>query len=143
MARQSTHESLTREAQVAPGSERLFAIVMTVALALLGTINWWHNGRVWPWFGGIAVLFIVVGYLVPTALKPFNWLWFKLGLVLHALINPIVMGLLFYGVVLPTGLVLRVMGKDPLRLKYTPERDSYWIIRKPPGPAPETMKDQF
>ena len=143
MTQQSAHECFGPKEPAAPGSERSFAIVMAVALGLLGTINWWHNGRVWPWFGGIAVLFIVAGYLVPPALKPLNWLWFKLGLVLHALVNPIVMGLLFYGVVLPTGLVLRVMGKDPLRRKYTPERDSYWIIRQPPGPAPETMKDQF
>jgi hypothetical protein len=143
MTQRSTHEYLQSKEPAAPGSERSFAIVMAVALTLLGTINWWHNGRAWPWCGGIAVLFIVVGNLVPTALKPLNWLWFKLGLVLHAVINPIVMALLFYGVVLPTGLVLRVMGKDPLRLKDNPERNSYWIIRQPPGPAPETMKDQF
>jgi hypothetical protein len=139
----STHESLTREEQGAPGSERSFAIVMAVALALLGSINWWHDGRVWPWLGGIAALFVVGGYFFPAALKPLNWLWFKFGLLLHAVVNPIVMGLVFYGVVLPTGLVMRTLGKDPLRLKTEPDRDSYWIMRQPPGPAPETMKNQF
>ena len=143
MTQRSTHESLTREEQAAPRSELSFAIVMAVALALLGGINWLHDGRVWPWFGGIAALFVVAGYFCPAALKPLNWLWFKFGLLLHTVVNPIVMGLVFYGAVLPTGLLMRAMGKDLLRLKFEPERDSYWIVRQPPGPAPESMKDQF
>jgi len=58
-------------------------------------------------------------------------------------VNPVVMALLFYGTVLPTGLVMRALGKDLLRLKRQPEATSYWIMRAPPGPASETMKDQF
>jgi hypothetical protein len=53
------------------------------------------------------------------------------------------MGLLFFGAVLPTGFVMRALGKDPLRLKIEGNRESYWVKRRPPGPAPETMKDQF
>ncbi len=53
------------------------------------------------------------------------------------------MALLFYGTVLPTGLVARAMGKDLLRLERKPDAESYWIVREPPGPSPETMKDQF
>ena len=143
MIQQSTHESPAREEQAAPASERSFAIVMAVALALLGSINWWHDGRVWPWLGGIAAIFLISGYFCPTVLRPLNWAWFKFGVLLHAVINPIVMGLVFYGAVLPTNLVMRAMGKDPLGLKIEPDRDSYWILRQPPGPAPETMKDQF
>jgi hypothetical protein len=143
MTQQSTHESLARKEQDAPGSERSFAFVMTVVLALLGAVNWWHVGRVWPWLLGIASLFAVSGYFCPVALKPLNWLWFKFGLLLHAVMNPVVMGLVFYGAVLPTGLIMRAMGKDPLRLKFEAERDSYWIVRHPPGPAPHSMRKQF
>src|SRR5262249_17227635 len=140
---QSTNERLTREEQATLGSERSFAIVMTVALAIIAGINFWHDGRIWPWLGAIAVLFVVAGYFVPAALKPLNRLWFKLSLLLHAVINPIIMGLVFYGAVLPTGLVMRALGKDLLRLKIDRGSDSYWIKRQPPGPAPQTMKDQF
>ncbi|HEY2136562.1 MAG TPA: hypothetical protein VGH49_11770 [Xanthobacteraceae bacterium] len=59
------------------------------------------------------------------------------------MINPIVMGLLFYCMVAPIGLVMRAKGMDPLRLALQPGADRYWIVRRPPGPAPETMKDQF
>ena len=65
------------------------------------------------------------------------------GLLLQRVVNPIVMALLFYGTVLPTGLIMRMMGKDLLRLKRQPDAASYWIARVPPGPSPETMKDQF
>ena len=76
-------------------------------------------------------------------LNPLKRAWLALGMLLHRVVNPIVMALLFYGTVLPTGLVMRALGKDLLRLRRQPEADSYWIVRQPPGPAPETMKDQF
>jgi hypothetical protein len=140
---QSAHEIFTREEKVVMGSERTFGIVMATGLTVLGMLNWWHEGRVWPWLGGIAIVFIFAAYLWPAALKPLNWLWFKFGLLLHKVVNPIVMGLLFFGVLLPTGLIMRALGKDLLRLKWEPNANSYWIERRPPGPAPGSMKDQF
>ena len=83
------------------------------------------------------------GILRPPVLHPLNLIWLRFGLLLHSVVNPIVMALVFYGTVLPTGMVARLMGKDLLRLRREPEADSYWIPRTPPGPAPETMKDQF
>jgi hypothetical protein len=74
---------------------------------------------------------------------PFNRLWLKFGLLLHKLVNPIMMAFVFFGAVLPTGLIMRALGKDPLRLKRRPDANSYWIERHPPGPAPKSMKDQF
>jgi hypothetical protein len=143
MTQQFTHEHYDRVEHVAPGSERAFAIVIAAALSLFGALNWWHDGHAWAWLIGTAALLLILGFCWPAALKPLNWLWFKFGLLLHAVINPLVMGLVFYGAVLPTGLVMRALGKDSLRLKLEPDRDSYWLPRQPPGPAPETMKDQF
>jgi hypothetical protein len=140
---QSTHEGFSREDKVTVGSERSFGIVMAVFFGLVAALNLWHEGRVWPWAGGTAALFLAAAFLRPTALKPLNWLWFKFGMLLHAVVSPIVMGLLFYVAVWPTGIVMRALGRDLLRLKREPDSDSYWIVRRPPGPAPETMKDQF
>jgi hypothetical protein len=66
----------------------------------------------------------------------------RLGLLLHRIVNPIVMGLLFFGTIWPTGLVMRLRGRDLLRLKREPASETYWIAREP-GPQPETMRDQF
>jgi hypothetical protein len=140
--KQSTHESFDRDEAAQPGSDRTFGLVMAGALALLSLVNGWHLGRVWLWTSAAAVLFVIAALLWPSSLRPLNRLWMKLGLFLHRIVNPIVMGLLFYGTIWPTGLVMRIRGRDLLRLKRDPSAASYWIARVP-GPAPETMKDQF
>lgn len=139
----SSHENFSRDETVSSGSDRSFGLVMAGAFAILTLLNVWHDGRAWPVMAAVAGLFLVAALLIPAALNPLNRAWLKFGLLLHKVVNPIVMGLVFYGAVLPTGLIMRAMGKDLLRLKLQPEADSYWIVRKPPGPAPETMKDQF
>jgi hypothetical protein len=141
--KQATHEVFSREEKIVAGSDRTFGVVMAAALAAVTLLNAWHSGRLWPWTGGLAVLLLAAGLLRPSALNPLNRMWLRFGLLLHRVVNPIVMGLLFYGTVLPTGLAMRMMGKDLLRLKRRPDADSYWIVRQPPGPSPETMKDQF
>jgi hypothetical protein len=139
----STHEAFERDEEVVAGSDRSFGLVMAGALAVVTALNAWHAGRIWPWTAGLAALFVIAALTRPALLNPLNRLWLKFGLLLHRVVNPVIMGLVFYGTVLPTGLVLRAMGRDLLRLKREPEADSYWIVRTPPGPAPETMKDQF
>ncbi|HEX2365331.1 MAG TPA: hypothetical protein VHJ00_09930 [Bradyrhizobium sp.] len=140
---QSTHENFSRgEASSAGSSDRTFGLVMAGVLVALSLINGWHHGRLWPWELAAALLFLLAAWLKPASLNPLNRLWMKLGLLLHRIVNPIVMGLLFYGTIWPTGLVMRMRGRDLLRLKHEPDADTYWIAR-PPGPLPETMRDQF
>lgn len=138
-----THENYSRHETAAPGSDRSFGMVMAAAFAFLTLINIWHVGRAWPWTGTLAVLLFFFASLRPSALRPLNWIWFKFGLFLHKIINPIVMAFVFFGSVLPTGLIMRAFSKDPLGLKWKLDASSYWIKRRPPGPAPESMKDQF
>jgi hypothetical protein len=141
--KQSTHEVFVRDEKIVAGSDRSFGLVMAAAFAAVTLLNAWHAGRVWPWTGGVVALFLAAALLRPAILHPLNLMWLKFGLLLHRVVNPVIMALLFYGTVLPTGLVMRMLGKDLLRLKREPGADSYWIVRQPPGPAPETMKDQF
>jgi hypothetical protein len=140
---QSSHEAFERDEQIVAGSDRSFGLVMAGAFAVVSALNAWHAGRIWPWTAGLAAAFLITTLLKPAVLNPLNRLWLKFGLLLHRIVNPVIMALLFYGTVLPTGLVLRAMGRDLLRLKREPDATSYWIARAPPGPSPETMKDQF
>jgi hypothetical protein len=142
-AGQSTHEVFSREEELVVGSDRTFGFVMAGAFAILALLNAWHSGRVWPWTGGLATLFLAAALIRPSLLHPLNRLWMRFGLLLGKIVSPIVMGLLFYATILPTGLVMRAMGKDLLRLRREPDANSYWIVRQPPGPASESMKDQF
>ena len=139
----ATHEAFERDEQIVVGSDRSFGLVMAGAFAVVTVLNAWHAGRIWPWTAGLAAALLIAGLLKPAVLNSLNRIWLKFGLLLHRIVNPLIMALLFYGTVLPTGLVLRAMGKDLLRLKREPDASSYWIVRAPPGPSPETMKDQF
>src|SRR5262249_38130690 len=111
--------------------------------ALIGGVPWilGHGLRLWALV--VAAVFLAAALLYPRILTPLNRLWFKLGLLLHEIINPVIMALIFYGAVLPTALAVRAFGKDLLRLKRDDAASSYWIERDPPGPAPESMKRQF
>jgi hypothetical protein len=138
----STHESFKRDELPLPGSDRTFGWVMAGALALLSLLNGWHRGRLWPWTLAAAVLFLLAVWLRPSSLHRLNWFWTKFGLLLHKIVSPLVMGLVFYGTIVPTSFVMRVRGKNLLRLNREPQAKTYWIVRTP-GPPSETMKDQF
>lgn len=98
-----THETYLRREATVPGSDRSFGLVIAVALSLLGLINFWRIGHAWPWTGALAGLFFVFACLFRAALRPLNWLWFQFGFLLRKVVNPIVMALIFFGTVLPTG----------------------------------------
>jgi hypothetical protein len=139
----SSHEVFSREETAIAGSDRTFGLVMAGALAVVTLLNFWRGGTWWPWSCGLAALFLASALVRPALLNSLNRAWQKFGLLLHRIVNPLVMALIFYGTVWPTGLVMRMLGKDLLRLKRQPDAASYWIVRQPPGPPPETMKDQF
>jgi hypothetical protein len=140
----ASHERLTRSEQVIGSSDRAFGLVFAGFFALLTLLKLWRGWSAWGWvFLGLALAFAAAALLVPGMLAPLNRLWLKLGLLLHKVMTPLVMGLLFYGVVTPMGVLMRLLGKDLLRLKRDPGARTYWIERQPPGPAPDTMKNQF
>ena len=137
------HEALTREETVQGSSNRSFGVVFAVVFAIIALLPLFHGGSVRLWSLGVAVVFAVLAFFAPQVLAPLNRLWLKLGLFLHKIVNPIVLGIMFYGVVTPTGLLMRLLGKDPLRLKRDAGARSYWIKRTPPGPKPESLGEQF
>lgn len=136
------HEDFRQEMEV-PGSERSFGLVIGGVFAFIGVLNLWRGhtrGIIWC---AAALAFLILAVVRPKILAPLNHLWLKFGLLLYKVVNPIVMALMFYLSILPIGLLMRLFRKDPLRLKFDPQARSYWIERRPPGPAPDTMRNQF
>ena len=76
-------------------------------------------------------------------LSPFNRIWTQVGIHLHRIVGTLVLAIVFFLVIAPTGLLMRAVGKDPLRLKFDKSAKSYWIDRAPPGPTAESLKNQF
>jgi hypothetical protein len=91
----------------------------------------------------LSGFFLIAALVAPDILTPFNRVWTGLGVMLHKITNPVILGVLFYGVFAPFGAVLRLLGKDLLRLKRAPDAGSYWIVKQPPGPPPESLSNQF
>lgn len=143
MSNQGSHEGFREREAVKSSSNRAFGIVFTVVFAAIGAFPLIGGNTPRWWAVGLAVLFLLAAIAYPRCLSPLNRLWTRFGLLLHRIVNPIVMGLLFFLVVTPTALVMRILGKRPLHLKTDPDAPTYWIPREPPGPAPESMKQQF
>jgi hypothetical protein len=137
------HESYTREEAVHGSSNRSFGLVFSGVFALIGLLPLIVGGAARLWAVVLAVAFLIVALACPAVLAPLNRLWMAFGLLLHRIVSPIVLGIMFFGVITPMGLLMRALGKDPLRLRLDKAAGSYWIERTPPGPAPETFKDQF
>ena len=137
------HEDFGRSGPIKRASNRATGFVFAAVFAIIALWPLWTSGAIREWALIIAAALAVVTLAIPRALGPLNRAWQGLGVVLHRVVSPLVMGLLFYLTVTPTGLLMRLFGKDPLRLRLDPEAKSYWIERRPPGPAPETMRQQF
>jgi hypothetical protein len=142
MAR-STHEDYLREHAIKGSSDKSFGLVFAGFFAIVAALPLLHGGALRLWALGIAAIFAIVAFVRPSLLAMPNRWWMKFGLLLAKIVNPIVMGLLFYLTVTPTAAIMRALGKDPLRLKIDKSAKSYWIERDPPGPAPDTMSHQF
>ena len=121
------------------GSNKSFGIVFFVVFLLISLYPLLNNESIRIWSLVISIIFLILGILDSKILSPLNKIWFKFGLFLGKIISPIVMGIIFFLVVTPTGFIMRLLGKDVLNLKYS-DHKSYWIEKT--GPKSK-MKNQF
>ena len=120
-------------------SNRSFGIVFFVVFLLITLYPLTYSQDIRVWSAIISIIFLVLGLLNSKILTPLNKLWFKFGIFLGKIISPIIMGIIFFLVVTPIGLVMRIFGKDLLRLKKD-NSNTYWINR----PNSESnLKNQF
>jgi hypothetical protein len=114
------HENFSRRS-VEIGSNRSFGLVMGVACLVLAAFGCWASSAYWPIWASAATVFGGLAVLWPDLLTPFHRLWFWFGLALHKVVNPVVMGVLFFGVITPVGVLMRLTGKRPLGLEFAPD----------------------
>ena len=121
-------------------SNRSFGLLFFVVFLIVSLWPLTHEGSIRIWSVIISAVFLILGLINSKLLAPLNLFWFKLGMILGAIISPIVMGIVFFIVVTPIGFILRIMGKDLLNKKYDKEKETYWIKREA---SIGTMKRQF
>ena len=125
-------------------SNRKFGVFLALVCGALAIYLAFRSRTAAASAAGMAALAVgLVAWLEPEALRLLNKAWNRLGLVLAAVINPIAMGILFLGLFTPLAVVLRLAGRDELRLRRAPAGASYWRLRDPPGPPPGSFGRQF
>lgn len=137
------HEDLWRGEEAKPSSNRSFGLVFTTVFLLLGIWPVFSGNNLRNWALVNASALLIISLVRPSFLAPFNRLWTRFGLLLGWVMSPVVLGFLFFCTVTPVGLLMRLLGKAPLRLRWEPDADTYWIEREPSGPPPDTMLKQF
>ena len=120
-------------------SNRSFGIVFFIVFLVIAFYPLTYSGELRVWSVMISLIFLFLGLLNSKILTPLNKLWFKFGIFLSKIISPLIMGIIFFLVVTPIGLLMRLLGKDVLNLKYNNNK-SYWIEKN--GPKSK-MKNQF
>ena len=121
------------------GSNRSFGIVFFIVFLLIAIYPLLSGESVRLWSLAIATIFFILGIINSSLLSPLNKIWFKFGLLLGRFISPLVMGLIFFLVVTPIALFMKLLKKDLLNLKFN-KNNTYWIVKS--GPKSK-MKNQF
>lgn len=121
---------------------RTFGLIFAAIFAVIALFPLINGGDIRQWAGIISLAFASVAIVFPALLLPLNKLWVKFGLFMHKIVNPILMGLIFFVAVFPTGIILKLLGKDPMRRKLDQAVDSYWIERNEPL-GKESFDNQF
>ena len=121
------------------GSNKSFGLVFFVIFLLISLWPLLNNQNFRLWALIVSLIFLFLGFLNSKLLTPLNKIWFKFGVILGEKLSPIIIGIIFFTVVTPTGLLMKIFKKDPLRLKKTKNK-TYWIEKKD---VKSSMKNQF
>jgi Saxitoxin biosynthesis operon protein SxtJ len=138
----ATHERFDEDDDTVEASPRSFGFVFAAVFTLIGLAPLWRQGAVRWWSIVVALVLLAAALAMPRALQPLNRVWQRIGLLLHHVINPLVMGMLFYLAITPFGLVMRLFGRG-LSAHLAPDSrvSTYWRSRIDSPPA--GMRNQF
>ena len=128
-----------KNTEIKIGSNKSFGIVFFIVFLLIAIYPLINNDELRIWSLVVSIIFLILGLINSKVLTPLNKLWFKFGLLLGKVVSPLIMGIIFFLVVTPIGLIMRIIGKDLLNLKFN-NKKSYWIEKT--GPKSK-MKNQF
>lgn len=126
--------------EIKTSSNKSFGLVFFVIFILIALWPLFKDGNIRIWSIIVSIVFLILGLLNSKILTPLNKLWMRLGIWLGLIISPIVMAIIYFGVITPIGLILKLFGKDVLNLKIDKNKKTYWTLKKK---ILSKMKDQF
>ena len=118
-------------ARLTAAEGRKFAFTVGTAFLVLGGIAWWRDHpRMWPVLAGLGAAFWAAGLVAPARLGPINRAWMGLALLISKVTTPIFLGIVYFVVMMPVGVLMRLFGRNPVR--HQPRDDSFWALRNEP-----------
>jgi len=124
-------------------SNRSFGWTFTGFFILVGLFGIWRSSPVLTWLIALAGLFAVITLTRAQWLAPLNRAWMKFGAIMNSIVSPVILGVIFFGVFTPTGMVMRIIGRDAMARKLDPAAKSYWVKRDPAGPADDSFGNMY
>ena len=137
------HESLHSEGPPPSSSDRSFGLLFAAVCGVIAAFAVWEGRRSALWWLIAASVFYLVALVAAPLLGPLNRAWRWLSLQLVKIVNPILMGVVFFAVLTPIAIVMRCSGRDPLRLRFEPATPSYWLNRTSSSRRQTSMTNQF
>ena len=137
------HESLISEGPPPSSSDRSFGFLFAAVCAAIAVFAIWEGRSSALWWVIAALTLCVVALFAAPVLGPLNRAWRWLSLQLFRIVNPIIMGVVFFAVLTPIAIVMRCAGRDPLQLRFEPAKPTYWLDRTSPSERQSSMTDQF
>ena len=124
-------------------SDKSFGIVFSIVFFIIGVWPLFNREepRFWAFITGLSLF--IIAFIKPNLLTKLNLVWFKFGELLHKIMNPLILALIFFIIIMPIGLIMQLCSKRPIPLKFDKAKKTYWIDKTPSGPEPDTMKRQF
>jgi len=126
--------------------DKIFGLFIAFSCIFLYTYGYFFKDwsiKQLSFLAAVTVFFAFTSFAAPKILRPLNWLWYQIGTMLGKVVSPVVLGIIFFCILTPVSLLTRMFGRDALRLKKVVSSNTHWINRDPPGPEPESFKNQF
>ena len=124
-------------------SDRSFCLTFAAVFALIGAWMLWTTRAHFGVPLGVSALFLLAAFAFPSFLHPLNFAWMRLAVVMNRIVSPVVMGVIYFGLLTPIAAAMRLRGRDALHRRFDAKLDSYWIKRDPPGPPGSSFPQQF
>ena len=129
-----------KQKEIKISSNKSFGLVFFVIFIIIALWPLLNNGNIRIWSIIVSIIFLILGLLNSKILTPFNKLWMRLGALLGIIVSPIVMGVVYFGIITPIGLITKLFGKDVLNLKLDKNKTTYWLKK---NKIKSKMKNQF
>src|SRR4051812_37346469 len=121
------HERLQSTEKKKRSSDRSFGLIIAGALLLLGAYHLWQRGGFAFYLLGAGVIILGLALVRPHLLAPLNWIWSQFGMLLHRIVSPVVISVLFFLIITPVGFLMRICGQRPIAPGFDKTVESYWV----------------